>query len=78
MKTLMISSKLLKTLVLAGLLAPFACAAAEDEPEPVWQDAVIVRQGEREYELLTAEEADERDKAQREAKASADRKPAPG
>ena len=36
MKTLMISSKLLKTLVLAVLLAPFACAAAEEEkaPEP--------------------------------------------
>ena len=78
MKTLHLSSKLLKTLVLAALLAPFACVTAEDESEPVWQDAVIVRQGEREYELLTAEEANERDRARREAKASADRKPDPG
>ncbi len=37
MKTLPIPSKLLKTLALAALLAPFACAAAEAEkgaPEP--------------------------------------------
>ena len=43
MKTLPIPSKLLKTLVLAALLAPFACAAADEaeeekapEPDPGW------------------------------------------
>ena len=39
-KTLPLSSKLLKTLALTALLAPFACAAAEKrkapEPDPGW------------------------------------------
>ena len=39
-KTLPLSSKLLKTLALAALLAPFVCAAAEKrkapEPDPGW------------------------------------------
>ena len=53
MKTLPISSKLLKALLLAALLVPFACAADDDGPaEPVWQDAVIVRQGGDGHRLL--------------------------
>ena len=41
MKTLPIPSKLLKTLALAALLAPFACMAADEaekapEPDPGW------------------------------------------
>ena len=43
MKTLPIPSKLLKTLALAALLAPFACSAADEaekakapEPDPGW------------------------------------------
>jgi hypothetical protein len=41
MNTLSIPSKLLKTLALAALLVPFACAAADEaekapEPDPGW------------------------------------------
>ena len=65
MKTFQLPSKLLKTLVLAALLAPFACVAAEAEkgaPEPVWRDPVIVQEKEGGHRLLTAEEADKRAK----------------
>ena len=76
MKTLPISSKLLKALLLAALLVPFACAADDDGPaEPVWQDAVIVRQGGDGHRLLTAEEADRQAKKQRETVEK--KKPAP-
>lgn len=73
-----IPSKTLKTLTLAVLLAPFACAADGPESEPVWQDAVIVRQGEREYELLTAEEADALRKKRQEKETPPKQKPDPG
>ena len=76
MKTRPTRSIRLKTLLVAALLAPFACPA--DGEEPVWQDPVIVRQGEEEHRLLTAEEADELRWKQQEAAASAARKPDPG
>ncbi len=69
MNTHPIRSNLMKTLALAALLAPFACAADEAE-EPVWRDAVIVPQGENEHKLLTSEEAEERRKKEREKAAS--------
>ena len=69
MNTHPIRSNLMKTLALAALLAPFACAADEAE-EPVWRDAVIVPQGENEHKLLTSEEAEERWKKEREKAAS--------
>lgn len=81
MNTLPNPSKLLKALALAALLAPFACAAAEDaEPEePVWREPVVVRQGENEHKLLTDEEAEELRKKQREKAASEVKKePDPG
>jgi len=76
MKTRPTRSIRLKTLLVAALLAPFACPA--DGEEPVWQDPVIVRQGEQEYELLTQEAADELHQKQREKAESAARKPDPG
>ncbi len=83
MKTLPVSSKIQKMLALLALLAllaPFACTAAEDEAEtePVWRDAVIVRQGEQEYALLSAEEADGRQKKPEEKEQPAERMPDPG
>jgi hypothetical protein len=74
-------SKPLKTLFLAALLAPFVRAAEEPEQNPAWQDAVMVRQGEREYELLTAEKAEELRKKQQEKEEAASRReqePDPG
>ena len=78
MKTLHLSSKLLKTLLAAALLAPFACTAteAEDAPEPVWRDPVIVEQGENGHRLLTEKEAEEQAR-KREKKASENRKSEP-
>ena len=73
MKTLHSSSKLLKTLLAAALLAPFAWAAddaGKEAPEPVWRDAVIVQEGEGKHRLLTAEEADKRAKKQQEKSAA--------
>jgi hypothetical protein len=72
MNTLPISSKLLKALALAALLATFACAADEDadQKEPVWREPVVVRQGENEHKLLTDEEAEAHRKKQREKAAS--------
>ena len=70
MKTLHSPSKLLKTLALAALLAPFACTAAAEAEEPVWRDAVIVTQGEDGQRLLTEEEADDLRKKEREKAAS--------
>ena len=78
MRKLHAPSNKLKMLVLAAFLAPFARSADEAEGEPVWQDAVIVRQGEHEYELLTAEKADEQRKKRREKESAAERKPDPG
>jgi len=72
-----IPSKLLKTLALAALLAPFFCPAGEEEPEPVWRDAVMVRQGEDGHRLLTAEEADDRQRKQEKKPESAEA-PDPG
>ena len=79
MKTLLTSSKQLKTLLAAALLAPFAWAADEAEkgaPEPVWRDAVIVEQGEGGHRLLTAEEAEKQAK-QQQKKAAAPKKTEP-
>ena len=78
MKTLPFRSNLLKAVVAAVLFAPFACPADEEGTEPVWQDPVIVRQEENGHRLLTAEEADEQRKKQREKEAAANRKPDPG
>ena len=78
MKTLPIISNLSLALFLAVLLAPFARPA--DGEEPVWQDPVVVRQGEQEYELLTEEDADDLRQKQREKAESAARNadPDPG
>ena len=75
MKTFPIISIMPGMLFLAALSVSFVCPAGEEEP--AWQDAVIVRQGEREYELLTEEEAAERRKTPQEAAPSV-RKPDPG
>lgn len=78
MKTLPIRSKpLLRTLLAAALLAPFACAADDagnDAPEPVWRDAVIVEQGEGAHRLLTEKEAEQQ--AQKKQKKAPVKKPA--
>ena len=76
MKTLPIPSNLPLALLLAALFALFARVA--DGEEPVWQDPVIVRQGEQEYELLTEDEAGELLQKQREKAESAARKADPG
>jgi len=80
MKTFHLPSKLLKTLALAALLAPFACAADESET-PVWHDPVVVEREGGGLELLTPEKAEERRKKQREKEAADEavkKKPDPG
>ena len=81
MKTFPIRSTLLKTLLAAALLAPFAWAADEaekDAPEPVWRDAVIVQEGEGKHRLLTAEEAERQRKIREKNKAASKTEPDPG
>ena len=72
MKTRSSRPNLLKTLFASVLLATLACAAdkAEDTPEPVWRDAVIVQEGEGKHRLLTAEETEKRAKKQQEKSAA--------
>ena len=78
MKMPQIPSKTVKTLLLAAMLAPFAWAEDTDGPEPVWQDAVMVRQGEQEYELLTPREAEDLRKKRQEKETASKQEPDPG
>ena len=64
MKTFPIPSKLLETLALAALLAPFFCGG---DDAPVWREPVVVRRGENELQLLTPEETAELERKRQEA-----------
>ena len=80
MKTFHLPSNLLKTLLAAALLAPFFGLADEAET-PVWDEPVMIRRGDGDFELLTPEESAEYRKKQREREksaAEAKKKPDPG
>ena len=80
MKTLPTRRILLKTLLVAALLAPFFCPADEAEKTD-WHEPVMVQRGDNDFELLPPEESVEHRKKQRELEksaAKAKKKPDPG
>ena len=77
MKTLPTRSNLLNTLLAAALLTPFFCPA-DEAGKPVWDEPVMIRRGENDFELLTPEKSAEYWKKQRELEEAAKRKPDPG
>ena len=77
MKTLPTRRILLKTLLVAALLAPFFCPADEAEKTD-WHEPVMVQRGENDFELLPPEESVEHRKKQRERAEAAKKKPDPG
>lgn len=75
MKTLPKRSRLLNMLLAAAPLAPFFCAA--DENDPVWHEPVVI-QRDGNSKVLPAEEGAEYIRKQKEKEAAAKRKPDPG
>ena len=66
MRTLPTTSKLLKKLALAALLAPCLCGG---DDAPVWREPVMIRRGENELQLLTPEQTAELERKRRETEA---------